>query len=423
MTMPPAEHEELEIVALGAQGDGIAETAAGTRYVPFALPGERVEAEGEGLSRLVSAPSPDRVAAPCRHFGVCGGCVAQHMGGQLYAEWKRGVVVAALRHRGLAPDVGPLRRVSPGTRRRAVLTARRTGGRIVLGYHRRKSADLVDIDECPVLLPEIVDKLPALRAVAAALAAPEVRLTVLATPAGLDVAAETAARRPGQRPAGGVVAQVGRLAVQHGLARVSLDGEIVIERLRPVLSMREADVVVPPAAFVQAAQASEEVMRGLATAGLSRPKLVADLFCGVGAFTFALARHARVLALDSDAAAVAALTAAARHAQGLKPIEAKVRDLFREPLSARELEPFDTVVFDPPRAGAHRQAQELARSNVGTLIAVSCDPGTLARDAAILTGGGYAIESVTPIDQFVFSAHVEAVAVLRRATRAAPGRR
>jgi 23S rRNA (uracil1939-C5)-methyltransferase len=213
------------------------------------------------------------------------------------------------------------------------------------------------------------------------------------------------------------------MAVQHGLARVSLDGEIVIERARPVLSMFEATVVVPPAAFVQAARASEEVMRELVTAALSRPKLVADLFCGVGAFTFGLARHARVLALDSDAAAVAALTAAARHAQGLKPIEAKVRDLFREPLSARELEPFDTVVFDPPRAGAHRQAQELARSNVGTLIAVSCDPGTLARDAAILTEGGYAVESVTPIDQFVFSAHVEVVAVLRRATRAAPGRR
>jgi 23S rRNA (uracil1939-C5)-methyltransferase len=194
----------------------------------------------------------------------------------------------------------------------------------------------------------------------------------------------------------------------------------VIERAHPVLSMGEADVVVPPAGFVQAVQASEEIMRELVTASLDRPKRVADLFCGLGTFTFALARHGRVLALDSDAAAIAALTAAARHAQGLKPIEARVRDLFREPLSARELEPFDTVVIDPPRAGAHRQAQALARSNVSTVIAVSCDPGTLARDAAIIADGGYAVESVTPIDQFVFSAHVEAIAVLRRT---APGRR
>jgi 23S rRNA (uracil1939-C5)-methyltransferase len=420
MTMPPTAREEIEIVALGAQGDGIAESEAGPRYLPFALPGERVRVEGERPPRLVSAPSPDRVAAPCRHFGSCGGCAAQHMGGRLYAEWKRDVVITALRHRGLEPEVGPLRRVPPGARRRAVLTARRAGGSITLGYHRRKSADLIAIEECPVLLPEIVGRLPALRAVAGALPAPEIRLTVLATPAGLDVAAEAAGRRSRQRPARDAVVELGRIAVQHGLARVSLDGEIVIERAHPVLSMGEADVVVPPAGFVQAVQASEEIMRELVTASLDRPKRVADLFCGLGTFTFALARHGRVLALDSDAAAIAALTAAARHAQGLKPIEARVRDLFREPLSARELEPFDTVVIDPPRAGAHRQAQELARSNVSTVIAVSCDPGTLARDAAIIADGGYAVESVTPIDQFVFSAHVEAVAVLRRT---APGRR
>jgi 23S rRNA (uracil1939-C5)-methyltransferase len=150
---------------------------------------------------------------------------------------------------------------------------------------------------------------------------------------------------------------------------------------------------------------------------------VADLFCGAGTFTFALARRARVLALDGDAAAVAALVSAARHAQGLKPIEARVRDLFREPLSVNELKGFDAVVFNPPRSGAQRQAHELARSGVATVIAISCDPGTLARDAQLLTEGGYAITSVTPIDQFVFSAHVEVVAVLRRSERRSSGRR
>ncbi len=417
--MPPAKREELEIAALGAQGDGIAKTEAGTRYVPYALPGERVEVADDGPPRLVSAPSPDRAAAPCRHFGVCGGCAAQHMGGRLYSDWKRDIVAAALRRRGLEPDVAPLYRVPPGTRRRTVLTARRTGGRIALGYHRRRSLDLVEIEECPVLLPDIVGKLPALCDVAAALPAPEVRLTVLATPAGLDIAADTAGHRPGR----GAIADLGQIATQHGLARVSVDGETLIERARPVLRMAEVDVAIPPAAFVQAVQSSEEVMRELVVAALAKPKRVADLFCGVGTFTFALAHHARVLALDGDDTAIAALMAAARHAQGLKPIEARVRDLIREPLSARELEPFDTVVFDPPRAGASRQAQELARSKVDTVIAVSCDAGTLSRDAQTLAEGGYTIESVTPIDQFVFSAHVEIVAVLRRAVRSSPGRR
>jgi 23S rRNA (uracil1939-C5)-methyltransferase len=417
--MQHAEPEHLDISGLGAQGDGIAETDAGTRYVAFALPGERVEAGADGLARLLSAPSPDRKPPICRHFGVCGGCVAQHMGERLYGEWKRGAVVGALRRRGLEPAVAPLQRIGPGTRRRAVLTARRAGGRIVLGYHRRKSLDLVDIEECPVLLGAIVDRLPALRELAAALRAPEVRLTVLATPAGLDVAAEAA----GEPLDEAAIAELGRIATRHGLARVTVDGEVVIACARSVLRMGEVDVAVAPAAFVQAVQQSEEAMRALAVAALDKPKAVADLFCGAGTFTFALARRARVLALDGDAAAVAALVSAARHAQGLKPIEARVRDLFREPLSVNELKGFDAVVFNPPRSGAQRQAHELARSGVATVIAISCDPGTLARDAQLLTEGGYAITSVTPIDQFVFSAHVEVVAVLRRSERRSSGRR
>ena len=415
----PTDHpEELHITALGAQGDGIAETAAGPRYVAFALPGERVvSASGDGLPRLVSDPSPDRVAPVCRHFGVCGGCAAQHMSERLYADWKREIVVAALRQRGLRPAVAPLERVGYGTRRRAVLTARRTGGHVRLGYHRRRSAELVDIGECPVLVDALAAGLPALRALAAALPGPELRMTVLATAAGLDVAVETAGGRLGRE----AVVALGQLAARHGLPRVAVDGEIVIERARPAVPMGDVDVSVPPGVFVQATRQSEAIMRALIAAALAgaRPKHVADLFCGVGTFTFELARRARVLALDSDGTAIAALAAAGRQAQGLKPIEVRARDLVREPLSAKELEPFDAVVLDPPRAGAAKQAHELARSSVATIVAVSCDGGTFARDAQILVDGGYTLAEVTPIDQFVRSAHVETVAVLRRA----PGRR
>ena len=429
--------DELTITALGAQGDGVAETPGGARYVAYALPGERVAAGSDGPPRLLSSPSPYRAEPVCRHYGRCGGCVAQHMGDRLYAEWKRGIVVGAPRSRGLEPAVGPLRRVPAGWRRRAVLTARRADGRVMLGYHRRRSHDLVDIEECPVLLGGIVARLPALRAIAALLPAPEARLTVLDTPAGLDVAAEIGVRKGDRRDSsrsshkGGsptigrdAATALARIATQHGLARVTVGGEVLVELARPRLRMGEADLAVPPGGFVQAVRQSEEMMRDLAVAALdgapARSGRIADLFCGVGTFTLALARRDRVLAVDSDAAAVAALSGAARHAQGLKPIEARVRDLFREPLTARELEPFDAVVLDPPRAGAQAQARELARSGIETVVAVSCDPGTLARDAQILTDGGYAIASVTPIDQFVYAAHVETVAVLRKQ---APGRR
>jgi 23S rRNA (uracil1939-C5)-methyltransferase len=153
----------------------------------------------------------------------------------------------------------------------------------------------------------------------------------------------------------------------------------------------------------------------LVVAAIGKAKRVADLFCGVGTFAFPLARKARVLAVDGDAAAIAAVSAAARRAQGLKPIETKVRDLFQTPLSAKELEGSDAVVFDPPRAGAAAQAERLARCKVPTVIAVSCNPATLARDARTLVDGGYRLRAVTPIDQFRFSAHVEAVAVFERA--------
>jgi 23S rRNA (uracil1939-C5)-methyltransferase len=408
---------QLQIARLGAQGDGIADTDAGPRYVAFALPGEQVEAGGEGLPRLMSPPSADRAMPLCRHFGECGGCVAQHMGERLYAEWKRGVVVAAFRQRGLDPEIAPLSCLPPGSRRRAVLTARRIGCRIVLGYRRRRSHDLVGIGECPVLLPDIVAKLPALRAIAAALPPPEVHLTVLATLPGLDVAVDAGGNRLGPASA----ALIGRIALEHRLARVTIDGVTIVERAAPVLTAAGVAIPVPPGAFVQAAEDAEGLMAGLVLAAVGRANRVADLFCGIGSFTFGLARRAGVLALDRDRPAIAALTAAARRVQGLKPIEARVRDLFREPLSAKELEPFEAVVFDPPRAGARSQAQQLARSKVSTVVAVSCDPGTLARDARLLVDAGYAIERITPIDQFVFSAHVEAVAVLRHSV--SPGAR
>ncbi len=407
MTTRPA---EVEIAALGAQGDGIAQTGDGPRFVAFALPGERVLLEGEGLPGLLSAPSPERRQPRCRHFGTCGGCVAQHMSEPLYDSWKRGIVVEALRQRGLEVAVGPLLRVAPGTRRRAVLTARREGGKIVLGYHRRRSHDLFDLEECPVLQPAIVAQLSGLRAIAAQLAQREIRLTVLLAPNGLDVTADGAGVRLDARAA----AELARLAATHGIVRICVDGETIVERAKPALAMGGVDVVPPPGAFVQAVTPAEAAMVGCILAAAGKAKRVADLFCGVGTFTFPLARRARVLAIDGEEKAIAALAAAARHAQGLKPIETKVRDLFRIPLSPKELEGLDAVVLDPARAGAEAQARQIARSGVPAAILVSCNPGTLARDARILLDGGYALESVTPIDQFLYSHHVEAVAVLRR---------
>jgi 23S rRNA (uracil1939-C5)-methyltransferase len=401
----------LDITALGAQGDGIAVVDGARLYVPFALPGERVRRpEGEGLPDIVSAPSPDRVAPVCRHFGVCGGCAAQHMSDALYAAWKRDHVVAAFAQRGLEPDIAPLVRVASGTRRRAVLTAKVRGGRATLGFRRQRSHDLVDVQECPVLLPAIADKLPALRALCASLPQGEARVTVLATRAGLDVAIEGV-----RAPAGAAMARLVGQALESGLARLTLAGAPLAERAVPTLPVGGVETAVPPGLFVQAVEEAERALVECVVDATEGARRVADLFSGVGTFALPLATRARVLAVDSHAPAVAALRASAQRRQGLKPIETKIRDLFREPLSSLELKAFDAVVFDPPRAGAAAQARQLALSKVPTLVAVSCDAGTLARDVRILVDGGYAIESVTPIDQFLYAPHVEIVAVLRKA--------
>lgn len=180
------------------------------------------------------------------------------------------------------------------------------------------------------------------------------------------------------------------------------------------LMFGNAEVIAPPGAFLQAVAEMEEAMANLVLRAAGKSKAIADLFCGVGAFTFRLAERAKVFAADNDKRAIAALNAAVKNARGLKPVEARTRDLFREPLSATELRDFDYVVFDPPRAGADAQARMLARSQVKTVIAVSCNPATLARDARTLIDGGYILESVTPVDQFLFSPHIEAVAVFHR---------
>jgi 23S rRNA (uracil1939-C5)-methyltransferase len=400
----------LDIVRLGAQGDGIAPGPDGERFVPFALPGERVREGSQGLPAIMSSPSPERRAPICKHFGTCGGCVAQHMSDALYAEWKRGIVVEALRHRGLDPDVAPLARIPPATRRRAVLTAQRTASGVVLGYHRRRSHELFAVEECPVLTPAIVLQLAALRAVIATLDATDVRVTVLATPSGLDV--ELDAEKPAL--ASKVARLVQAAAPLARIARVSTNGATVFEHTRPMLDIDGTAVVPPPGAFVQAVGEAERLMAEAVLQATPKAKRIADLFTGIGTFTLRLARRTRVLAIDSDRRAIAALEAAARQGQGLKPIETRVRDLFRDPLSPRELDVFDAVVFDPPYAGAKVQAEALARAKVPVVAAVSCNPATLARDLRILVDGGYRIERIVPIDQFLYSAHVETVAILRR---------
>ncbi|MGH6814379.1 MAG: class I SAM-dependent RNA methyltransferase [Hyphomicrobiaceae bacterium] len=411
--MSTAPENEATITRLGSHGDGIAETPAGPQYVPFALPGERWQV-GQTQPPLCTVRSPQRQAPVCRHFGLCGGCRAQHMAPDLYRQWKQDLVVEAFRRRGLDPPVAPMRGVAPGARRRAVFGVARVGGRIVLGFHERGRHALVDLNECAVLDPAIVAVLQGLRTIAdtafpAAVPA-DARLVATRTGTGLDVAATGA----GRDFSAAARMSLARSAQAARLVRLTIDGDVFFAQGEPTITFGKAAVVLPPGAFLQATSEAEATMVLEVMSAVGKARRVADLFCGLGTFTFPLAAGARVLAADSEPRALAALATAARRTQGLKPIETRLRDLLREPLSPNELAAFDAVVFDPPHGGAKAQAERLARSRVPLVVAISCNPATLARDARILIDGGYDLQRVRPIDQFLFSAETEAVAVFRR---------
>ena len=408
---------ELTIDRLGAQGDGIADTANGPVFVPFTLPGERISAEREpdgkhANVKAILSKSPDRVAPVCPHFGVCGGCALQHLETQSYLAWKRELVVQALRSRGLEVPVEPTRAVPLESRRRATFNLERLGTDVVLGYRRARSHDTIDIEFCPILSPKIVAALPALKAMLAPLlgGSREARVAVTETENGLDVAVE------GSRPPETALGKLASAAKTHGIARITAGPESVI-LAPPTLRFGRAQVALPPGTFLQASPEAEAEMVALVRDGVGKAKRVADLFSGLGTFTFALAERATVDAYESDAEALDALSEAARHATKLKPIRTHRRDLFRDPLGWQELKNYDAVVFDPPRAGAAAQAEQLAKSKIERVIAVSCNPGTLARDLRLLVDGGYDITRVTPVDQFLYSSHIEVVAHLGRKRR------
>jgi 23S rRNA (uracil1939-C5)-methyltransferase len=410
--------ETLLIDHVGYFGDGVAIAPGGNIYVPYTLGGETVEViEVHGhpdRRRLleVRQASAERIAPFCPHFSVCGGCAIQHWQVDPYRAWKRNIVVETLAQAGITSEVAPLLDAHGSGRRRITLHARMgTHDVLKVGYAAAQSHDIIPIDRCPILDPALEGALDAAWAIAETLkpARKPLDIQFTATSGGLDVDVR------GSGPvSAAMTAKLSAVAQQHRLARLTRHGELVLMRNPPVITIGTAQVTLPPGSFLQATLAGEEALAALVLDSCKRVKNVADLFCGVGPFALRLAAKSRVAAFDSDAGSVASLQKAASSTSGLKPIKAEPRDLFRRPLVPQELRDYDAVVFDPPRQGAQAQATQLAASKVPLIVAVSCNVMTFARDTKILIDGGYRLETVTPVDQFRHTPHVELVARLVR---------
>ncbi|MBW3096956.1 class I SAM-dependent RNA methyltransferase [Pseudohoeflea coraliihabitans] len=413
--------QRIEISELGAQGDGIGAGPHGATFVRFSAPGDVIQAAVEGTrGTLLSVlePGDARTLPPCPHFGpdgenaACGGCAVQHIGRDFYTAWKRDLVISALKARGLETEVAPLVEAHPGERRRVVFAARRSHNGGILGFHRAGTHEIVDIATCLIATPRIVSALALLRALAAqaAVSPKAFQMAVLDSQSGFDIAFDAPFK----------LADTDRLRLvaaarkAASVARIAFNGEVLVEKQPPQLDFGGVSVTPPPGSFVQASARAETVMADLVSAHLKKAKRVADLYAGCGTFAARLACQQIVHAVEGFAPSLAALDRAMRRVQGFKPVSTEARDLARRPMMAAELKAYQGLVFDPPRAGAERQAQEIARSTVKRVAAVSCNPATLARDLRILIDGGYRLMSVTPIDQFLWTPHVEAVALLER---------
>ena len=417
---PLADIVDIDVTRVGAQGDGLAlDPSGGPLFAPLTLPGERVRVAvtGERAELIeVLAASPDRVTPPCPHFGACGGCALQHWTHPPYLDWKAEQIRLALGRERIETEILPTFASPPGSRRRLALHARRVGREVQLGFKARRSWALVNIEVCPITDPRLVAALPALRLLAAPFlehpkSAPTLHVTW--TPTGLDVDVTGVERKSGGLSADARM-RAAEAASAGDMARVTLAGEAVYQVRQPAVKLGPAIVALPAGAFLQATPQAEAAMADAAVEAVQGAHRIADLFCGVGTFTFRLAAVAPVLAADASAPALAALRAAMATAPGLKPITAEARDLARRPVLSQELARIDAVVFDPPRAGALEQVHEIARSKVSRVVGISCNPQTFARDARVLIDAGFTLERVKPIDQFLWSPHVELVGVFSR---------
>jgi 23S rRNA (uracil1939-C5)-methyltransferase len=352
------------------------------------------------------------VTALCRHFGTCGGCTYQDMPDDAYRALKKADVVDALARHGFADAVvEEIVEVAPGTRRRAAFKVARKNGVVLLGFHAAASHDIVDMQECRVITPSLFALVSGLRAMMADLLdeGQKAELFVTETQNGADVAIHWS--RPMSTA---ITTAAAHWAQRLRLARLTANGEPLIELAPPIVTFGKAEVTLPRDGFLQATQEGEAILQAKVVEGMKNAKAVVDLFAGVGTFALVLAQKARVHAVETERTALDALAAAVRATTGLKPVTVEKRDLFKVPLGPLELAKYDAVVLDPPRVGANAQAKELAKSKIRRIVYVSCSPQSFARDARNLVDGGYKMGTITPVDQFLWSSHIELVAAFTR---------
>ncbi|MFM8313961.1 MAG: class I SAM-dependent RNA methyltransferase [Deltaproteobacteria bacterium] len=414
----------LSILSLGPKGDGTAKGPNGWVYLERTAPLDQVRAKihrdklgvfrGEVID--IVQPSPYRQTPPCVHFDHCGNCTLQHLTPEFYQQWKLELVREAFLKVGIKPQKWlPPIFLKNKNRRRVTFTLRKNQGKVVLGYYQRRSQKISEISSCEIALPELFQLKETLKPF----------LPFLAR--GLepiDLSFQWVNHQADMLITGplfkGAKSETQLLSVLRDLSQIAPIGRISLRRENTFKILVEKEpikkifgsleVLLPPGAFLQPTEEGELALVAAVTRALPEGNRFGDLFSGCGTFTGALLNHGEVEAFESSCDAVKALSLAGKN----KHLKVYQSDLFTHPVSVKTLNSFDAVVFDPPRAGCIEQAKQMARSQCKTLIGISCNPATIARDAKILSQGGYQLKSLQVVDQFFWSHHIEVVGVFQK---------
>ena len=435
---------EVTISHIGARGDGIGKALYTHNYnaleydvfVPASLPGERLLVQPLSLTaqgikaRIIElqSPSPQRHAPRCNAFPACGGCRFQHWDEAEIGRWKTALVGKFLDRANVsAGSIRPLYSSPAKSRRRASFHLKCLADGAVVGFREHMGQHIVSPDQCAILHPSLLELQSALQKFASA-----------HLPAGFaaDAHANLLDCRTGStddnniclylEPISGaqpwnpdMLASLGDWAATLNLARLSVADHGSPMTLYapevPMVQFGETAVSPPPGAFLQATRDGEAVLQSAIAEIAGTSRQIVDLFAGCGTLSLPLlGQLSHLLAVEQNDDALAALKAGVDAAGIGGRVKIASRNLFDAPLIPDELSGFNLAILDPPRSGAAAQCQMLAQSDIQTIAMVSCNPASFARDAAILNEGGFELDWLQIIDQFLFSNHLELVGAFRR---------
>lgn len=418
----------LTIERLADLGDGVGTLADGrTVFVPHSAPHDVLEitppthsaAGWHATIARVLQPSPQRSTPPCPHYTHCGGCNLQHLSPDAYASFKHARIARWVQQLGQPhATIAPLWSTAPATRRRASMRLQLHADGARVGFQASGSHQLIDTPHCALLTPELLATAEALRQLLPQLKKPKsllsAQLTLLEN--GIDINLELAqplhtADQTLVRTWAETNTPIARAAFHTG----GNAPQRLYQRTQPEARMGNALAEPPIGAFLQATATAQQHMAQQVCAWLAGAKTIAELYCGMGTFTLPLlAQGAQVHAWEGSEEAIHALHNAARRAGCESYLQAETRDVYRTPIPASRLRTADAVLINPPRNGALPQCKEIAQSGVATVVMVSCNPATSARDAKALLDAGYQLHTVAGVDQFLWSAHLELVALFVR---------